>query len=98
MYDLPKNKFMKLSSNCLGLVNDLLKVKFMKLSSNCLGLVHDLPKVKFMKLSSNCLGLVYDLPKDQFKVFADGEKVNSGSWSENPNVRIYVNMDDRYQF
>ncbi|XP_023336040.1 uncharacterized protein LOC111707216 [Eurytemora carolleeae] len=36
------------------------------------------------------LCLVYDLPKDQFKVFADGEKVNSGSWSENPNA---VNPD-----
>ena len=36
---------------------------------------------------------MYDLPKDQFKVFADGEKVNSGSWSENPNVSIYENKD-----
>ena len=32
-------------------------------------------------------GLTYDVFKDTFKVYADGEKVESGSWSDNPNVK-----------
>ena len=32
------------------------------------------------------LGLAYDVFKDTFKIYADGVKVESGSWSENPNV------------
>ena len=31
-------------------------------------------------------GLAYDVYKDTFKIYADGVKVESGSWSENPNV------------
>ena len=34
------------------------------------------------------LGLAYDVLKDTFKIYADGVKVESGSWSENPNVRL----------
>merc|ERR550532_299711 len=30
--------------------------------------------------------LAYDVYKDTFKIYADGEKVESGSWSENPNL------------
>ena len=33
-------------------------------------------------------GLVYNAMKDQYKVYADGEKVESGSWSDSPFVRI----------
>ena len=30
--------------------------------------------------------MAYDVFKDTYKIYADGEKVVSGSWSENPNV------------
>ena len=32
-------------------------------------------------------GLAYDVFKDTYKIYADGEKLESGSWSENPNVK-----------
>ena len=31
-------------------------------------------------------GLLYDAMKDQYKVISDGEKVESGSWSDSPYV------------
>jgi hypothetical protein len=31
-------------------------------------------------------GLLYNAMKDQYKVISDGEKVDSGSWSDNPYV------------
>ena len=31
-------------------------------------------------------GLTYDAWKDTYKVYVDGEKMDSGSWSDNPNV------------
>ena len=40
-------------------------------------------------------GLAYDVYKDTFKIYADGEKVESGSWSENPNV---IKMNEKVQF
>ena len=33
-------------------------------------------------------GVVYNAMKDQYKVYADGEKVESGSWSDSPFVGI----------
>ena len=33
-------------------------------------------------------GLLYDGMKDQYKVFSNGEKVESGSWSDNPHVSL----------
>ena len=30
--------------------------------------------------------LAYDVFKDTYKIYKNGEKVESGSWSENPNV------------
>ena len=35
-------------------------------------------------------GVTYDAIKDQYKTYADGEKVESGSWSDNPHVRILL--------
>ena len=37
---------------------------------------------------SQTTGLTYDAMKDQYKVYADGEKVESGSWSDSPFVRF----------
>ena len=34
-------------------------------------------------------GLLYDGMKDQYKVFSNGEKVESGSWSDNPHVSLH---------
>ena len=39
-----------------------------------------------MYLKHTLKGLAYDVFKDTYKIYADGEKVVSGSWSENPNV------------
>ena len=33
-------------------------------------------------------GVVYNAMKDMYKVYADGEKVESGSWSDSPFVGI----------
>ena len=44
-----------------------------------------------MKLSQDLKhsGLTYDAMKDQYKTYADGEKIESGAWSDNPFVSCF---------
>lgn len=34
--------------------------------------------------------LAYDVFKDTYKIYKNGEKMESGSWSENPNVLSFL--------